>query len=118
MTNRCDCGCFGCSLFHHDGDIGEGREAHQSRLLLALDRSIQALCRSRGIAACNGLDEDDQHEGACEVGDLHTRAGLLAFAMGIAFEDPTEATATKVLDAMASLLIGIDKLTSGKPRVS
>lgn len=56
----------GCSTFHRRSDIAEGQDAHHTRLLLALDVSLAAACRSRGIAACNGMDDDE----SCEVGTL------------------------------------------------
>ena len=82
-VHHCHCECLGCSTFHSSSDIAEGQEAHHTRLLLALDLSIAAACRSRGIAACNGIDDSEP----CEVGALHTRSAELAIALAAAIEE-------------------------------
>jgi hypothetical protein len=38
--------------------LAEGRDAHHTRLLLALDLSLTAACRSRGIPGAHWTDDD------------------------------------------------------------
>jgi hypothetical protein len=114
-VHNCDCACLGCTTFHRSSDIAEGQDAHHRRLLLALDVSIAAVCRSRGIAACNGIDDDEP----CEVGMLHTRAAGLAIALAAVIEEPSDsAFVERVASALDGLLAELVNVTAGKPRVS
>jgi len=99
-TQRLRCACLGCSTFHRSSDIAEGPYAHHTRLLLALDLSIAAARRSRGIAACDGIDDS----APCEVGMLHTRSAELAIALVAPIEEPSNSAhagrATSAVDAL------------------
>jgi hypothetical protein len=78
----------GCKHLCAQDPAAEGQDAHHTRLLLALDLSIAAACRSRGIPACNGQDAADPHAtDGCEIGRLHTRAAELAIALAAMIED-------------------------------
>jgi len=59
----------------HGNGPAEGRQAHHTRLLLALDLSLAAARRSRVVPARNGQGEDPHASASCDVGTLHTRAG-------------------------------------------
>lgn len=107
----CDCACLGCESFH-GVDVEEGQDAHHARLLLALDRSIAAACRSRGIAACDGIDD----KAPCEIGTLHTRAGELAGALAAMLEDP--AHVSRVESAVLTLAAQLRIEFVGKPKLS
>lgn len=110
---------MGCDLFcYQGGSAAEGATAHHARLLMALDRSLAALCKSRGIVACDGLDEYNQHGGECEVGELHTRTSDFAHRLAAALEEPSDRSATMALGALASLLSDVTMLIAGRPRVS
>jgi hypothetical protein len=114
-VHHCGCACLGCAIFHRSSDLAEGQVAHHTRLLLALDVSIAALCRSRGIAACNGIDDDEP----CEVGMLHTRAAGLAIALAAVIEEPSDsALVERVASALDGLLAELANITAGKPRPS
>jgi hypothetical protein len=82
----CDCECYGCQQFHADGTAGATRDDHTRRLLLAIDVSISAACRARGIAACDGYP--GATEDPCDIGTLHTRAAELAVALADVIENP------------------------------
>lgn len=112
----CDCACLGCLHFHGSGSLAEGQDAHHSRILIALDRSIAAACQSRGVAACDGLNDD----APCEVGTLHTRAAALAAALANAIENPDseEYDDGSVQVAARELLIELGQAFAGKPRPS
>jgi len=49
-------------------------------LLAALDYCVAAAATSRGIDACGGLD-DDHAAMSCDIGELHTTAGMLAYRL-------------------------------------
>ncbi len=86
MSPSPTCTCRGCAHFHLDAAPTEGQDAHHTRILLALDLSLAAACRSRGVPACNGQDEDRHAAARCDVGTLHTRAGELAIALAAMLE--------------------------------
>jgi hypothetical protein len=110
-VHNCDCICLGCASFHRSSDLAEGQDAHHTRLLLALDVSFAVACRSRGIVACSGIDDDE----SCEVGTLHTRAAGLA----IAIEEPSDvALVERVASALRGLLAELVNVIAGKARVS
>lgn len=117
-SEYCDCECMGCSHFH--GSPEEGQDAHHARLLLALDRSLAAACRSRGIDACDGLNDD----APCEVGTLHTRAGELAVTLAAALENPRGTSAgdrahfDRAHDALEALLLDLATAVGDRPKVS
>src|SRR5262245_41391911 len=114
-THHCDCACLGCATFHRSGDVADGRDAHHTRFLLALDLSIAAACRSRGIAACDGLDDNEP----CEVGTLHTRSAELAIALAAAIEQPSDdALVARATASLEALLAEFARTTAGKPMVS
>lgn len=84
-AGHCDCACLGCQHFcSSSGSPAAGKDAHHTRLLLALDRSIQAACLARGIASCDGLESD----GACEAGALHTLSAGFAIALAEVLDKP------------------------------
>ena len=77
--------------------------------------SIAAACRSRGIAACNGVDDDEP----CEVGTLHARSADLAIAFAAVIEESSDSTLVeRVASSLDALLVELANATAGKPRVS
>ena len=114
------CSCLGCRTFHLGAAPAEGQDAHHTRLLLALDLSLAAACRSRGIPACNGQDGDDaQATDGCDIGTLHTRAGELAVELAAAIEEPSSTRqAERAGEALESLLAELRKVIGDRRRVS
>ena len=114
----CECPCLGCEYFCVQDPPAEGQDAHRTRLLLALDLSIAAACRTRGIAACNG-QEHDAHATGCDMGALHSRVGELAVELATAIDDPSSSKqAVRAGDALEALLTELRRVIGDKPRVS
>ena len=112
---HCTCTCRGCQHFHLDHAPAEGHDGHHTRLLLALDRSSAAACRSRGIPACNGIGDDSA--GDCEIGSLHTRTAELVLSLARAFEEP-QAIEIAAVSSLMAFLEDLARVVGGKPRVS
>ena len=114
MSATCTCTCLGCQHFHYGHAPAAGQDAHHMRLLLALDLSIAAACRSRGIKACNGQDGDDDEP--CEIGTLHARTGRLAIALAAMIADHTDSA--QAAAALCALSVELAKVIGGRTRVS
>lgn len=106
---HCECACLGCQHFCSQFPSVDGQNAHHARLLLALDRSIAAACRARGISACNGQGRCDP----CEVGTLHTRAAELAIALAKVLDDP-QGPSDRAHEALERLLLALVDATAQK----
>jgi len=119
-TTTSTCPCRGCRTFHLGAAPSEGQDAHHTRLLLALDLSLAAACRSRAVPACNGQDGDDAHAtDSCDIGTLHTRAGELAVELAAAIEEPSSTRqAERAGEALESLLAELRRVFGDRPRVS
>jgi hypothetical protein len=111
----CECLCLGCRSCPLGEAPAEGQDAHHTRLLLALDLSIAAACRSRGVAACNGIDDSEP----CEVGSLHTRTAALAIALAAAIEQPSDGVLVeRATSSLEALLAEFARTITGKAMVS
>lgn len=119
-AGRCECACRGCRTYCLDTQPADGRDAHHTRILLALDRSIAATCRARGVSACNGVADDEP----CEVGTLHTRAAEFAVALADVLAEPLGKSTTDrahidhAHSTLDRLLLEVTDVLAGKPRLS
>jgi hypothetical protein len=121
-TCTCTCTCLGCRHFHLGAEPVEGQDAHHNRLLLALDRSIAAAFRARGVAACDGLDDSEP----CEVGTLHSRTAQLAIALATVIESPSGGDPDKhggtyqnrAINALEALFCALETHVAGRPVLS
>lgn len=76
---------------HHGGS----RDENYARILRALDISIAAASESRGIECCDcvgyGDGYSDVQPGECKLGDVHTKAALVAGALADMIANPAAA---------------------------
>jgi hypothetical protein len=113
----CTCTCLGCEHFHLGGTPPtEGQDAHHTRILLALDLSLAAACRSRGVPACNGQGEDPHTADGCDVGALHTCAGELAIALAAMLEE--RGGLERAVAALEQLDAELGRVLGNRPHVS
>ncbi len=116
MTSSPTCSCLGCKHYHLDAAPTEGQDAHHTRILLALDLSLAAACRSRGVRACNGQDDDPHAAGGCDAGTLHTRAGELAVALAAMLEE--RGGTARAVAALEQLDVELGRVLGDRRRVA
>lgn len=81
-------------------------------MLVALDRSVAAAARGRGIPACDGLDDDTP----CDIGMLHSVTAEVAIAFAAMLEDPTNDTHEHLEDKMLKFSMELERCFAGHPK--
>lgn len=113
MSERtCECSCLGCKHFCGQDAPVDGHQAHHVRMLVALDRSVAAAARGRGIPACDGLDDD----APCDLGMMHSVAAEVAIAFAAMLEDPTTDTHEHLEDKMLKFSVELERRFAGYPK--